>query len=129
VGLAESYAPDAPLFALALGDVEALHRYFAELRNVRLEVTGADLAELGLDESPRVGEILAELKRQKLDGRLDGRESELSAARELIGSADGQSPARSTGGQSPPVHQMRQMPETPPEAGDPGELIGSLDAE
>jgi hypothetical protein len=84
VGLAEPYAPDAPLFALALADVEALHRYFAELRDVRLEVTGADLARLGLGESPLVGQILAELRRRKLDGELDGRDSELQAARELV---------------------------------------------
>src|SRR6266540_3706574 len=42
------------------------------------------LAVLGLDESPRVGEILAELRRRKLNGELDGRDSELAAARELI---------------------------------------------
>lgn len=84
VALAEAYAPDAPLLALAYEDVPALHRYFAELKSVRLEVTGADLAELGLGESPRVGEILAELRRRKLNGELDGRETELAAARELI---------------------------------------------
>ncbi len=84
VALAEPYAPDAPLVALALEDVPALHRYFAELQDVRLEVTGSDLAALGLRESPRVGEILAELRRRKLNGELDGRESELAAARELI---------------------------------------------
>jgi hypothetical protein len=49
-----------------------------------LEVDGSDLAELGLAESPRVGEILAELRRRKLNGELDGRESELAAARELL---------------------------------------------
>ena len=53
--------------------------------DVRLEVSGTDLADLGLAESPRVGEILAELRRRKLNGELDGRESELEAARELIG--------------------------------------------
>jgi len=84
VALAEPYAPDAPLFALALEDMPALHRYFSELRGVSLEVTGADLARLGLGESPRVGEVLAELRRRKLDGELDGRESELAAAEELI---------------------------------------------
>ena len=47
-------------------------------------VLPADLADLGLDESPRVGEILAELRRRKLNGELDGRDSELAAARELI---------------------------------------------
>ena len=84
VALAEPYAPEAPLFALALEPVDALDEYFDRLRRVRLEITGADLAELGLGESPRVGEILGELRRRKLNGQLDGRESELEAARELI---------------------------------------------
>jgi tRNA nucleotidyltransferase (CCA-adding enzyme) len=84
VALADPYAPDAPLFALALRDLEPLHRYFRELRDVRLDINGADLAELGVGESPRVGEILAELRRRKLNGELDGRESELAAAMELI---------------------------------------------
>jgi tRNA nucleotidyltransferase (CCA-adding enzyme) len=84
VALAEPYAPDAPLFALALADVPALEDYFRRLRDVRLEITGNDVAELGLAESPRVGEVLAEVRRRKLNGELDGRESELAAARELI---------------------------------------------
>jgi tRNA nucleotidyltransferase (CCA-adding enzyme) len=85
VSLADPYAPDAPLFALALEDSPELDDYFRRLRNVQLEVSGADLAELGLGESPEVGEILGELRRRKLNGELDGRESELAAARELIG--------------------------------------------
>jgi hypothetical protein len=84
VKLVEANVPDLPLYALALADLEPLHDYFRRLRGVRLEVTGADLARLGLDESPRVGEILAELRRRKLNGELDGRESELAAARELL---------------------------------------------
>ncbi|HEV3479368.1 MAG TPA: hypothetical protein VG144_07950, partial [Gaiellaceae bacterium] len=84
VALAERYAPDAPLFALALADQAPLHEYFERLRDVRLEVSGADLAKLGVGESPQVGEILNELRRRKLNGQLDGRESELAAARELI---------------------------------------------
>jgi tRNA nucleotidyltransferase (CCA-adding enzyme) len=84
VAMAEPYAPAAPLFALALEDLPPLHEYFSRFRRVRLEITGSDLAELGLRESPRVGEILGELRRRKLNGQLDGRESELEAARELI---------------------------------------------
>jgi tRNA nucleotidyltransferase (CCA-adding enzyme) len=84
VAAAEPYAPDAPLFALALAELEPLHAYFDRLRDVHLEVSGADLAELGLGESPRVGEILTELRRRKLNGELDGRDSELAAAKELI---------------------------------------------
>jgi tRNA nucleotidyltransferase (CCA-adding enzyme) len=85
VAAAERHDPDAPLFALALTDSERLHEYFARLRGIRLEISGTDIAELGLGESPRVGEILAEIRRRKLNGDLDGRESELAAARELIG--------------------------------------------
>jgi tRNA nucleotidyltransferase (CCA-adding enzyme) len=84
VAMAEPYAPDAPLFALATSELEPLRTYFRDLRGVRLAITGADLAELGLGESPRVGEILGELRRRKLNGELDGRDSELAAARDLI---------------------------------------------
>ena len=86
VALAEPHAPDAPLLALALApeDVPALRDYFTRLRNVRLDIDGTDLAALGLAESPRVGEILEELRRRKLRGELDGRDAELAAARELI---------------------------------------------
>jgi tRNA nucleotidyltransferase (CCA-adding enzyme) len=84
VVLADRHAPDAPLLALALEDSLELRDYFERLRSVRLELTGDDLAELGVPESPRVGEILAELRRRKLNGELIGRDDELAAARELI---------------------------------------------
>jgi tRNA nucleotidyltransferase (CCA-adding enzyme) len=85
VALADPYAPDAPLYALALERVEPLERYFKNLRRVRLEIGGAELADLGLAESPRVGEVLGELRRRKLNGELPSREAELAAARELVG--------------------------------------------
>jgi hypothetical protein len=85
VAAAQHRDPDAPLFALALTDSPRLHEYFERLRGIRLEITGTDIAELGLAESPRVGEILGELRRRKLNGELEGRESELAAARELVG--------------------------------------------
>jgi len=86
VELVERWAPDAPLLALARIDLPQLRDYFQRLRDVSLAISGGDLAELGLGESPRVGEVLAELRRRKLNGELsDGRESELKAARELIG--------------------------------------------
>ncbi|HEY8626934.1 MAG TPA: hypothetical protein VIL56_01370 [Gaiellaceae bacterium] len=85
--LAARHAPDAPLLALAIGDDARLRDWFERLQHVRLEVTGSDLAELGVPEGPRMGEILGELRRRKLNGELDGREAELDAARGLI--ADG----------------------------------------
>jgi tRNA nucleotidyltransferase (CCA-adding enzyme) len=77
-------APEAALLALAQRESPALRDWFMRLRGVRLEVNGSDLADLGLPESPRVGEILEELRRRKLRGELEGREAELEAARELI---------------------------------------------
>ena len=84
VALAEPFAPDGPLLALALADVPALRDYFSRLRKVELEIDGNDLVRLGAEESPRVGDVLAELRRRKLNGELAGRESELAAARELL---------------------------------------------
>jgi len=80
----EGTGSDTPLYALALRELPALRRYFERLRSVRLDINGEDLASLGLAESPRVGEVLAELKRRKLNGELADRAEELAAARELI---------------------------------------------
>jgi tRNA nucleotidyltransferase (CCA-adding enzyme) len=79
--------PDGALLALAGSKGRArkrLERYFQKLRDVRLEISGGDLAELGLEESPQVGEVLEELRRRKLNGELDGRAAELEAAKELL---------------------------------------------
>ncbi|MGH2995354.1 MAG: CBS domain-containing protein [Gaiellaceae bacterium] len=85
--LVRPHDPDGALFALAGAGSparERLERYFEELRSVRLEISGGDLVELGLGESPRVGAILEEILRRKVNGELDGRAAELEAARELI---------------------------------------------
>jgi hypothetical protein len=81
--------PEGAILALAAAETGAactwLERYFADLRDVELEISGGDLAALGLSESPRVGEVLGELLRRKLNGELDDRGAELEAARKLIG--------------------------------------------
>jgi tRNA nucleotidyltransferase (CCA-adding enzyme) len=79
--------PDGALLALAGSKGRArkrLQRYFEELRDIRLEISGGDLAELGLGESPQVGQILEELRRRKLNGELDGRAAEIEAAKKLL---------------------------------------------
>jgi tRNA nucleotidyltransferase (CCA-adding enzyme) len=87
VDAVEQTGPDTPLLALAQEDLPALHDYYRRLRDVQVELTGDDLAALGLGESPRVGEVLAELRRRKLNGGLDSRAEEIAAARELIAGA------------------------------------------
>ena len=83
VALADPFSPDAPLLALAREDRPELRDYFSRLRDVSLEIGGSDLIAMGLSESPRIGDILGEVRRRKLNGELDGREAELAAAREL----------------------------------------------
>jgi tRNA nucleotidyltransferase (CCA-adding enzyme) len=90
--LIEPHDADGALLALALAPpgvaAEWLRRFFEELRDVELEISGGDLVALGLGESPRVGEVLDELLRRRLNGELEGgRERELAAARELVEAA------------------------------------------
>ena len=58
-------------------------RYLADLRDVRLEITGRDLVEAGVPESPALGRALEETLRKKLDGELRGRDEELRFALEV----------------------------------------------
>ena len=98
VALVEPYPADAALVALAHEELPALRDYLTSWREVRLAVSGADLAGLGLAESPRVGEVLAELRRRKLNGELKGRDAELAAARALIAAHAAGGPSTGTGG-------------------------------
>jgi tRNA nucleotidyltransferase (CCA-adding enzyme) len=62
----------------------AARRWMTELRNIRLEITGADLLAAGLPEGPEIGRRLRAALCAKLDGELDdGREAELAAALQL----------------------------------------------
>jgi hypothetical protein len=53
------------------------------MRGVKLDITGRDLLDAGVPESPAIGRALAETLRLKLDGRVDGREEELRTALEI----------------------------------------------
>ena len=56
-------------------------RWLSELRNVRLEITGADLLAAGIPEGPEIGRRLEAALCAKLDDELaGGREAELAAA-------------------------------------------------
>jgi tRNA nucleotidyltransferase (CCA-adding enzyme) len=55
-------------------------RYLADLRGIRLEITGDDLLQAGVPESPALGRALSETLRRKLDGEVSGRDDELRLA-------------------------------------------------
>ncbi|HEX2378212.1 MAG TPA: hypothetical protein VHI30_11680 [Gaiellales bacterium] len=90
--VAEIYASrpvEAALLAAAAGSAGA-SAYLEHLRGVRLAIDGEVLRdELGLEQSPRVGEVLRELLRRKRNGELDGRAAELAAAREILAGTGG----------------------------------------
>jgi tRNA nucleotidyltransferase (CCA-adding enzyme) len=78
---------EAALLAAGAGSAAAT-TYLDHLRGVQLSIDGGVLRdELGLEESPRVGEVLRELLRRKRNGELETRAAELAAARELVGGA------------------------------------------
>src|SRR3954471_18059505 len=80
--------PEALAVALALGAPgEPVLRYVADMRGVRLEISGADLLDAGVPESPEIGRALAKTLELKLDGRVNGREEELRTALEIARSS------------------------------------------
>jgi tRNA nucleotidyltransferase (CCA-adding enzyme) len=89
--LLERLPAEAHLLAYAASESErarkALELYLTELRFVEISISGADLLEMGIKESPQVGELLKRLRMLKLDGKIDGRKEELDAARKLIDKA------------------------------------------
>jgi tRNA nucleotidyltransferase (CCA-adding enzyme) len=73
--------PEALAMALARGAPgDPVLRYLADLKGVRLEITGHDLVEAGIPESPELGRALEETLRRKLDGEVSGRDEELKLA-------------------------------------------------
>jgi tRNA nucleotidyltransferase (CCA-adding enzyme) len=76
--------PEVLALALAHGaPSEPILRWVTSLSGVRLEIGGDDLLAAGVPEGPAIGRALEETLRRKLDGLLDGRDSELSTALEL----------------------------------------------
>lgn len=76
--------PETLALTLAYGAPGApILRYLADLQDIRLEITGNDLLEAGVAESPALGRALEETLRRKLDGQLAGRDEELRYALEV----------------------------------------------
>jgi tRNA nucleotidyltransferase (CCA-adding enzyme) len=79
VALAEGHDDVEQALARAAG-AAWLDEYRSDWSAVTLEIDGADLIAAGIPEGRAVGRGLAAARRRKLDGEIDGREAELSAA-------------------------------------------------
>jgi tRNA nucleotidyltransferase (CCA-adding enzyme) len=83
--VAESAAglpPELVALAGALGPMEPAQAWLEQLRQVRLEISGSDLLDAGIDQGPAVGRGLRAALAAKLDGEIQGREAELAVALE-----------------------------------------------
>ena len=83
-----------PLEALAMAVVlasdrrlvaERLGAYVARVRGAQLEISGDDLKQAGVRESPEIGTALHRTLALKLDGFVSGRDEELAAALRMLG--------------------------------------------
>lgn len=83
--LARGRDPVELVLARANG-AEWLDPYVREWRDVRLEITGADLLAAGVPEGPAIGRGLAAALDAKLDEGVRGREAELAVALAAAGS-------------------------------------------
>jgi tRNA nucleotidyltransferase (CCA-adding enzyme) len=72
--------PEEVAVAGALGPAQAAGEWLATLRHVSLEIGGSDLLAAGVPEGPAIGRGLNAALAAKLDGRVDGRDSELAEA-------------------------------------------------
>ena len=61
-----------------------LRRYLKSWRNVKPTLTGKDLAALGADEGPLVGDLIKKLKEARIAGTVRSREEETELARKSI---------------------------------------------
>ena len=58
--------------------------YITELQNVKVSLTGNQLVALGVPRGPKVGQILDEIHRAKLDGKISTSVEEERFASQLI---------------------------------------------
>ncbi|MFH0846919.1 MAG: CCA tRNA nucleotidyltransferase [Chloroflexota bacterium] len=63
---------------------ERMKLYLDSLRFIKLSLTGDDLKKMGVQEGPRMKEILARLLEARLDGKVKDREEEERLVREII---------------------------------------------
>ncbi len=75
------------LFLMARSKKEYIKRnisqYLARLRNMKIDVSGNDLQELGIEPGPVYTAILSKLMTAKLDGKVDTREQQLQLTEQL----------------------------------------------
>ncbi|MFH1314638.1 MAG: hypothetical protein ABIJ00_15635 [Candidatus Eisenbacteria bacterium] len=78
-GLVHLYAASPP------GARNVIRRYLADWRHVTPRLSGGEIASLGIGEGPRVGKILEDILKLRLEGKIKTRTDELSYVRKFRG--------------------------------------------
>lgn len=68
---------------------ERIDDFTERLANLRPALNGGDLIALGIEPGPRIGRLLAELLRARLDGEIETREDEIEMVRRAAGDGEG----------------------------------------
>jgi tRNA nucleotidyltransferase (CCA-adding enzyme) len=77
----------ALLLAQSAEAEERVRGYLERIRDIELEITGDDLREAGVPESPELGRALKQTLSLKLDGFVSSKEEELETALRLVSAA------------------------------------------
>jgi tRNA nucleotidyltransferase (CCA-adding enzyme) len=76
------------LFVMASCKLEKVKKiislYLSKLKDVKIDITGHDLMEMGIPPGPDYGYILKEVLRAKIDNKAPHREAQLEMARKLV---------------------------------------------
>jgi tRNA nucleotidyltransferase (CCA-adding enzyme) len=80
----EAIPVEGVLYLMARSQKELMRKhvslFLTQLRNQKIDITGGDLKELGLEPGPLFGQILARVKAAKLDGQAACRSTQLELA-------------------------------------------------
>jgi tRNA nucleotidyltransferase (CCA-adding enzyme) len=78
------YPLEVVLYAMArIEDQDYKQRianYIRDLRDIRLDINGDDLMQMGMKEGPEIRELLNEVMKAKLDGLAPNRDAQLQLA-------------------------------------------------
>jgi tRNA nucleotidyltransferase (CCA-adding enzyme) len=87
-GLLKGHPQETLLYLMAKADNEEAKRgislYLSHLQDIRLSITGKDLAQLGVKPGPLYGKIMEQILWAKLDGLVKTREEEMEFAKGIL---------------------------------------------
>ena len=65
-----------------------IENYFTEIKKIDVKINGNQLQEMGLEEGPKIREVLEKIRRAHITGELENKQEEQELARRLISNKD-----------------------------------------